>query len=63
MTSGQGHDTLGSLTDNFVKILQILHGGEELWPGHAFLVCVHCDLDLRGKTSGQGHDTPLRHGQ
>ena len=25
---------------------------------HIFL-CVHCDLDLRGMTVGQGHDTPL----
>ena len=28
-----------------------------------FWVCVHCDLDLRDMTLGQGHDTPLGHGQ
>ena len=32
-------------------------------PGHGFLVYVHCDLDLEDMTSGQGHDTPLGHGQ
>ena len=26
-------------------------------------VCVHCDLDLGDMTLGQGHDTPLGHGQ
>ena len=26
-------------------------------------VYVHCDLDLRDMTMGQGHDTPLGHGQ
>ena len=26
------------------------------------LVYVHCDLDIRDMTLGQGHDTPLRHG-
>ena len=28
-----------------------------------FWVCVHCDLDLGDMTLGQGHDTPLGHGQ
>ena len=35
----------------------------KLWPGHKFLVCLHCDLDLGDMTLGQGHDTPLGHGQ
>ena len=26
-------------------------------------VCVHCDLDLEDMNCGQGHDTPLGHGQ
>ena len=26
-------------------------------------VCVHCDLDLRDMTLGQGNDTPLGHEQ
>ena len=30
-------------------------------PDTGFLVCVHCDLD--NMTLGQGHDTPLGHGQ
>ena len=34
-----------------------------LWPGHGIRVCVHFDLDLGGMTLGQGHDTPLGHGQ
>ena len=32
-------------------------------PGHGFPVCVHNDLDLGDMTLGQGHDTPLGHGQ
>ena len=32
-------------------------------PGHGFWVCVHFDHDLGGMTLGQGHDTPLGHGQ
>ena len=28
-----------------------------------FWVCVHYDLDLGDMTLGQGHDTPLGHGQ
>ena len=31
--------------------------------GTRFWVCVHCDHDLRDMTLGQGHDTPLVHGQ
>ena len=34
-----------------------------LLPRHRFPVCVHCDLDLGDITLGQGHDTPLGHGQ
>ena len=45
------------------NIIQIQLGTEELWPGHEFLVFVHYDLDLRDITWGQGHDTPLGHGQ
>ena len=45
------------------NIIQIQLGSEELWPGHGFPVCVHCDLDLGDMTLGQGHDTPLGHGQ
>ena len=32
-------------------------------PGHGFWVYRHCDLDLGDMTLGQGHDTPLGHGQ
>ena len=38
--------TLGSLTTIVWNIIQIQHGSEELWAGHRFWVCVHCDLDL-----------------
>ena len=31
--------------------------------GHGFWACVHCDLDIRHMTLGQGNDTPLGHGQ
>ena len=41
----------------------IQHGSEELWPGHIFWVCVHCDLDIGDMTFGQGHGKPLGHGQ
>ena len=30
---------------------------------HGFSVYMHCNLDLRNMTLGQGHDTPLGHGQ
>ena len=50
--------------DNIVwNIIQIQHGSEELWPRHGFRVCVHCDLDIRDMTLGEGHDTPLGHGR
>ena len=55
--------TLESWTTIVWNIIQIQLGTEELWPGHGFLVCVHCDLDLGGITLGQGHDTPLSHEQ
>ena len=45
------------------NIIQIELGSEELWPGHGFLVCVHCDLDLGDMTLGHCHDTPFGHGQ
>ena len=45
------------------NIIQIQLGSEELWPGHGVLVWVHWDLDLGDMTLGQGHDTPLGHGQ
>ena len=41
---------------NITKCIQIQHGSEELWPGHVFWVCVHCDLDIREMTLGQDHD-------
>ena len=55
--------TLGSWTTILWNIIKIQHGSEELWPRHGFPVCVHCDLGLRDMTLGQGHDTPLGHGQ
>ena len=60
MTLGQGHDTpLGHGN----KCVNIIISSEELWPGHRFLVYVHCDLDIEDMTLGQGHDNPLGHGQ
>ena len=47
--------------NNSINKIQL--GSEELWPEHGFPVYVHCDLDLRDMTMGQGHDTPLGHGQ
>ena len=38
--------TLGSWTTIVWNIIQIQHGSKELWPGHGFWVCVHCDLDF-----------------
>ena len=55
--------TLGSWTTIVWNIIQIQHGSEELWPGRIFPVYVHCDLDLGDMTLGEGHDTPLGHGQ
>ena len=46
-----------------LNIIHIQHGTEELWPGHGFWVCVHCDFDLGDMTLGQRHDTFLGHGQ
>ena len=43
--------------------IQIQRGSHKLWPEHRFLVCVHCDLDLRDMTLGQNRDTLLSHGQ
>ena len=45
------------------NIIQIQLCSEELWPWHRFWVCVHCDLDIRDMTFGQGYNTPLGHGQ
>ena len=50
-------------TEGYSKLNQIKFCSEELWPGHGFPVCVHCGLDLEDMTLGQGHDTPLGHGQ
>ena len=36
----------GIMDNNYVNIIQIQRGSEELWPGHGFWVSVHCDLDL-----------------
>ena len=55
--------TRASWTTIVWNIIQIQLGSEELWPGHWFPVCVHCDLDLEDMTLGQGHDTRLGHGQ
>ena len=51
--------TLGSWTTIVWNIIKIQLGSEELWHGHRFWVCVHCDLDLGDMTLGQDHDTPL----
>ena len=58
----QSWHTLGSWTTIVWNIIQIQLGSEELWPGHRFPVCVHCDLDLGDMILSQGHDTPLGHG-
>ena len=55
--------TLKSWTTIAWNIIQIQHGSEELWHGHGFRVCVHCNLDLGGMTLGQSHGTPFGHGQ
>ena len=44
-------------------IIKIHLGSEELWPRQRFGVCVHCDLDIRDMTLGQGHRTSLGHEQ
>ena len=46
-----------------VIIIQIQLGSEELWPGHGFSVCLHCDIDFWDMTLGQDHDTLMGHGQ
>ena len=55
--------TLGSWTTIVWDIIQIQLGFEELWPGHGFSICVHCDLVLGDMTFRQGHNTSLGHGQ
>ena len=55
--------TLESWTTIVWNIIQIQHGSEELWPGHGFSVYMQCDLHLGDMTLGQGHPTPLGHGQ
>ena len=53
-----------SVMDNkCVKNIQIQLGSEELWPGHGFSVCLHCDLNLGDMNLDQGHSIPLGHGQ
>ena len=42
--------TLGAWTTIARTIIQIQLGSEELWPGHGFSVCLHCDLDLGDMT-------------
>ena len=51
------------MDNNSVKYYPDPTWSEELWPGHGIWVCVHCDLDIRDTTMGQGHDTFLGHGQ
>ena len=54
--------TLGLWTIALI-LIHIQHGSKELWLGHRFRVCVHCDLELRDMTVIWGHDTPFSHGQ
>ena len=49
--------TFGSWTTIVWNIIQIELWREELWSGHRFSVCVHCDLVLGDMTLRQGHDT------
>ena len=49
---------LWSWTITVWNIIQIQLGSEELWLGHRFWVCVHCELGIRDMTLGQGHGTP-----
>ena len=53
--------TLGSWTTIVWNVIKIQLGSEELWPGHGFWECVHCDLEFGDMTFGQGHNTPLGH--
>ena len=55
--------TLGSWTISVWNITQIQLGSDKWWPRHGFSVYVHCQLDLGDMTFGQGHGTPLDHGQ
>ena len=55
--------TIGTWTMIEWNIIQIQLGSVELWPRHIFSVYVHCYLDLRDMTLGQGHDMLLGHGQ
>ena len=45
------------------NIIPFQHKCRESWPGHWFYLCVHCYLDLGYMSIGQGHGTPLNHGQ
>ena len=53
----------GDQTTVLCNIIQIQHGSEGLRPGHGLWECVQCDIDLWDMTFGQGHYTPLDHGQ
>ena len=55
--------SFGSWTTIVWNTIKVTLGSEELWPGQRFWVYVHCDLDLGVMTLGQGHYTPLGHGQ
>ena len=45
------------------NIISIQHGSKELWPGHRFWLCVHCDLELGNMALATNHDIPFGHGQ
>ena len=45
------------------NIIKIQYGSQELWPWHAFWLCVHIDLDLGDMTLVQGLHTSLGHRQ
>ena len=56
MSLSQGHDTIARY------IIKIQLGSNNLWSGHSYgYVC--SDNDRGDMTLGQGHDTPLGHGQ
>ena len=46
-----------------VRDIHIQHSSGELWLGHIFWVCVHCDLGLGDVVLGQNYDTPFGHGR
>ena len=52
-----------SWTTNVWNIIKIKPCSEELWPGHRFWICVHCDLHLGDTALCQGHGILLRNGQ